>query len=57
SIPVVVGETLYTKHDFREVFDKRAADIINPDICNVGGILELKEIGAMAEAHAVAVAP
>ena len=57
NVPVVVGEALYTKHDFREVFDKRAADIINPDICNVGGILEMKEVGAMAEAYAVAVAP
>ena len=57
DVPVVVGEALYTKHDFREVFDKRAADIINPDICNVGGILEMKEVGAMAEAYAVAVAP
>jgi len=32
-------------------------DIINPDICNVGGILELKEIAAMAEPEAVAVSP
>jgi len=57
GVPVVVGEALYTKHMFREVFDKRAADIINPDICNVGGLLELREIAAMAEAYAVAVAP
>jgi galactonate dehydratase len=57
NVPVVVGEALYTKHDFRRVFDKDAADIVNPDICNVGGLLELKEIAAMAEAYAVAVAP
>jgi galactonate dehydratase len=57
SIPVVTGETLYTKNGFREVFEKRAADIINPDVCNCGGILELKEIAAMAEPSFVAVAP
>ncbi|MGH2352281.1 MAG: enolase C-terminal domain-like protein, partial [Chloroflexota bacterium] len=57
NIPVVVGEALYTKHEFREVFEKQAADIINPDICNVGGLLELREIAAMAEASCVAVAP
>lgn len=57
NIPVVVGEALYTKHDFREAFEKRAMDIVNPDICNVGGLLEMKEIAAMAEAFAVAVAP
>jgi len=57
DIPIVVGEALYSKHDFREVFEKRAADIINPDICNTGGILELKEIAAMAEASHVVVSP
>jgi galactonate dehydratase len=57
NIPVVVGEALYTKFEFREVFEKQAADIINPDICNVGGLLELKEIAAMAEPYSVAVAP
>ena len=56
-IPVVTGEALYTKFDFREVFERGAADIINPDVCNVGGILELKEIAAMAEAYFVAVSP
>ena len=57
NIPVVTGEALYTKFDFREVFEKGAADIINPDVCNVGGILELKEIAAMAEPYYVAVSP
>ncbi|MBA2447400.1 MAG: mandelate racemase/muconate lactonizing enzyme family protein [Chloroflexi bacterium] len=57
AIPVVTGEELYTKSDFRQVFEKRAVDIINPDVCNVGGILELKEIAAMAEPSYVAVSP
>lgn len=57
NIPVVTGEALYTKAAFREVFERRAADIINPDVCNCGGILELKEIAAMAEPYYVAVAP
>ncbi len=57
SLPVVTGEELYTKNDFRPVFEKRAADILNPDVCNCGGILELREIGAMAEAYHVAIAP
>jgi galactonate dehydratase len=57
SIPVVTGEALYTKADFREVFESRAADIINPDVSNCGGILELKEIAAMAEPYYVVVSP
>ena len=57
NIPVVTGEELYTKFEFREVFEKRAADILNPDVCNVGGILELKEIAAMAEPYFVVISP
>ena len=57
QLPVVTGEELYTKAEFRPAFELQAADIINPDVCNCGGILELKEIAAMAEAYHVAVAP
>ncbi len=56
-MPIVTGETLYSKADFAPVFEARAADIINPDVCSCGGILELKEIAAMAEPHYVAVSP
>jgi len=55
--PIDTGEELYTKAEFREVFEKRAADILNADVCNCGGILELKEIGAMAEPYFVVMAP
>jgi galactonate dehydratase len=57
NLPVVTGEELYTKAEFRDIFEKRAADIINPDVCNCGGILELKEIAAMAEVYHIAVSP
>ena len=57
QVPVVTGEELYTKTEFRPVFELQAADIINPDVCSCGGILELKEIAAMAEPYHVAVAP
>jgi galactonate dehydratase len=57
SLPVVTGEALYSKNQFAEVFARRAADFLNPDVCNCGGILALKEIAAMAEPWHVAVAP
>ena len=57
TIPVVTGENIFAKSGFRPVFDARAADIINPDVANCGGILELKEIAAMAEPYFVAVSP
>lgn len=57
NIPIVTGENSFTKAGFRPLFEKRAADIINPDVSNCGGILELKEIAAMAEPFMVAVSP
>jgi galactonate dehydratase len=57
QIPVVTGENIFAKDGFRPVLERRAADIINPDVANCGGILELKEIAAMAEPYLVAVSP
>src|SRR5512134_555899 len=57
GLPMVIGEATYTKTGFRPLLEKRAADILNPDVACVGGILELKEIAAMAESFLVAVSP
>ena len=57
QIPLATGECLYTKHDFRRLMEREAADIVQPDVCLTGGIMELKKIAAMAEAHYVVVAP
>jgi galactonate dehydratase len=57
SLPIVTGEALYSKNQFAQVFAHRAADILNPDVCNCGGILALKEIAAMAEPWHVIVSP
>ncbi|MFN8633428.1 MAG: galactonate dehydratase [Chloroflexota bacterium] len=56
-IPIATGEMLYTKFQFKELLEKRGADIIQPDVCIAGGLLELKKIAAMAEANYVSVAP
>ncbi|HEY3060744.1 MAG TPA: mandelate racemase/muconate lactonizing enzyme family protein [Chloroflexota bacterium] len=57
SLPVVTGEALYSKNQFADVFVQRAADILNPDVCNCGGILALKEIAALAEPWHVTISP
>jgi galactonate dehydratase len=57
GLPIVIGEATYLKQGFRPLFERRAADIINPDVACVGGILELKEIAAMAEPYFIAVSP
>jgi galactonate dehydratase len=57
DVPIATGEMLYTKFQFRELLVKQAADVIQPDVCCAGGILECKKIAAMAEAFYVVVAP
>ncbi|MCC6858716.1 MAG: galactonate dehydratase [Bryobacterales bacterium] len=57
EIPLATGECLYTKYEFREILERQAADIVQPDICIAGGVMEQKKIAAMAEAHYVVVAP
>ena len=57
GLPIVTGEELYTRAEFRRVFELRAADIVNPDVCNCGGILELRAIAQMAEPSLVTVSP
>ena len=57
NIPIVTGECLYTKYDFREVLEKRAVDILNPDVGSCGGILGLIEIATMAEPYYIKISP
>jgi len=53
----VTGEAICTKEAFFECLAKRAADILNPDICVVGGITAMLDIAAMAQPQAVVMAP
>jgi galactonate dehydratase len=56
-IPVATGECLYTKFEFRDLIVREAADIIQPDVCLMGGLMEMKKVAAIAEASYVVVAP
>ena len=56
-IPVATGECLYTKFEFRDLIFREGADIIQPDVCLMGGLLEMKKVAAIAEANYVVVAP
>ena len=56
-IPLATGERIFTKWGFREILEKRAATIIQPDVCYAGGITELRLIAGMAEAYYTPVAP
>ncbi len=56
-VPVATGERLCTRWQFREVLEKRAAAVLQPDPCVCGGISELRKIAAMAETYYVGIAP
>ena len=55
--PLATGECLYSRFEFLALMAAGGADIIQPDICAVGGITEMRRIAALAEAHYVTVAP
>jgi galactonate dehydratase len=55
--PIASGERLVGLHAFRELLERRAVSIIQPDITHCGGLSEVRRIGALADAYRVAVAP
>jgi galactonate dehydratase len=56
-IPIATGERIYTRYGFRRILELHAADVVQPDIGNTGGIMEAKKIAAMAEAYNMRVQP
>lgn len=57
TTPIATGERLVSQHAFRELLEKRACSVIQPDITHCGGLSEARRIAAMAEAYRVALAP
>lgn len=56
-IPIATGERIFTKWGFREILEKGAATILQPDMCHAGGIFEGRIIAGMAEAYYGSIAP
>ena len=57
TTPICCGENLFLRHGFREVLEKRAADIVMPDLHKCGGLLEGRKIADMAHTYYVPFAP
>ncbi len=57
SIPLAAGERMFSRFDFKRVFERGGIAIVQPDLSHAGGITECMRIAAMAEAHDVALAP
>lgn len=55
--PIATGERLLTRWGFREVFEKHAVSLIQPDASHVGGISELKKVANMAEVYYMHIMP
>jgi galactonate dehydratase len=56
NIPIATGERLYTPSEYRELFERRSANIIQVDPTNFG-VLEAKRLAFMAEAYSMVIAP
>ncbi len=56
-VAIAAGERLYTRWDYNQLFEKMAADYIQPDVSHAGGIMELKKIASAAESRYIPFAP
>jgi galactonate dehydratase len=57
SCPIALGERLHSRWDIKPFLESSAVDMLQPDVCHVGGISEMRRIAAMCEAYDVALAP
>jgi galactonate dehydratase len=57
NVPLATGERIFGRHGFRELLERQAVRIIQPDVARTGGITEFKKIAAMADTYFVPVAP
>ncbi|MFO0809996.1 MAG: galactonate dehydratase [Gemmataceae bacterium] len=56
-LPIATGERVFTKWGFREVLEKKAATVLQPDLCHAGGITECRLIAGLAESYYATIAP
>ena len=57
KIPISGGESLHTSLEFSRVISENVFDIIQPDICSVGGVSEMRKVGNMANSFGVKINP
>jgi galactonate dehydratase len=57
KVPLATGERHFTKYAFTEMCSRHLVDMIQPDVCHAGGILEMKKIGTIAEAYRIEMSP
>jgi galactonate dehydratase len=56
-VPIAAGERLYEPERFLELINKKAADILQPDVCHLGGLMETKKVAGLGHMRFMPVAP
>lgn len=57
NVPLATGERIFGRHGFRELLERQAVRIIQPDLARTGGVTEFRKIAAMADTYYIPVAP
>lgn len=57
TVPIALGEHIYSTHAFRDFIQHNAVDLIQVDVCRIGGITPWLEVAAMAKAFDIRVCP
>ncbi|MDA1280173.1 MAG: mandelate racemase/muconate lactonizing enzyme family protein [Chloroflexi bacterium] len=57
STPIHTGEQIYLRHNFKDLIERNAVNVVGPDPLDVGGIAELKWIAELADLHGIQMAP
>ncbi|MDP6341985.1 MAG: mandelate racemase/muconate lactonizing enzyme family protein, partial [Alphaproteobacteria bacterium] len=55
--PIASGETEYARYGFRDMLERKSADVLMPDLQRVGGITEFVKVAHMADAFDVPISP
>ena len=59
ALPMAIagGENLRTRYEFSQFLARRAYDIAQPDVVNVGGITEMRNVAMTANTHGIQLNP
>ncbi len=57
TVPIAAGERLFGKWEYRQLLEKQAVSVVQPDLCHCGGIFEGRKIALMSELYFGSVAP
>jgi galactonate dehydratase len=57
DVPICAGERYYGCRGFQRYIEEDVLDVIMPDVCRTGGILEMRKIASLAETHGILLAP